>query len=439
MLKNKEDVKKKDKAKCFFTYVGLGVKKLTSYSVPMIVMLALFLLEVAVCVKLQTGMINEQNWVELFASRLWGIALGTLFVTADVFLLYFLGKPTFFRDTEADFIRSDFINSLGEAPILLERAVDPTNSRVKIYTFDSNAIPLCEWEKKKEYIESALNITILGLEYTKGKRNVVLRFVNADGDFPTKIDWDNQLLSNEDFVLTLGIGADSMPVQIDLNVIPMVLIGGATGSGKSVLLKLLLMQSLNKGAEVIISDFKGGVDFPSIWHQKCQLLFDETTLLEVLNKLVKTIEDRKQILKESGFANIHEFNQHGPGGMQRIIFACDEVAELLDTRGLPKDQKDLVNQIEAALSTIARQGRAFGVHLILATQRPDATIIPGQIKNNCQCKMCGACDQVLSQIVLDCTDASDTIPKNIPGRFMLNDLNKTVFQCFLFDEEQDLK
>ena len=42
------------------------------------------------------------------------------------------------------------------------------------------------------------------------------------------------------------------------------LLGGATGSGKSVLLKLLLMQALHKGAEVSIADFKGGVDFPPV-------------------------------------------------------------------------------------------------------------------------------------------------------------------------------
>ena len=438
MLKDKEDVKRTDKAKYLFRYVKLGTKAIASSPALVFAIFVLLMLEAVVCVLFQTKMASEQNWYELLGSRLWEIAAVMVFAIIDISALYVIGKPQLIKDPEADFIRSDFINSLGEAPILLERGVDPTNSRVKIYTFDSNAIPLCEWEKKKEYIESALNITILGLEYSKGKRKVILRFVNADGDFPTKICWNRQFLSNEDFVLTLGVGADSMPVQIDLNIIPMVLIGGSTGSGKTILLKLLLMQAINKGAEVFIADFKGGVDFPQIWHQKCSVLYEENVLISILKYLTEVIENRRKVLKESGYANIHDYNQHGPGGMQRIIFACDEVAELLDTRGLTKERKDTINQIEAALSTIARLGRAFGVHLILATQRPDANIIPGQIKNNCQCKMCGSCDQVLSQIVLDCTDASDTIPKNIPGRFMLNDLNKTVFQSFLFDEERDL-
>ena len=51
--------------------------------------------------------------------------------------------------------------------------------------------------------------------------------------------------------------------------------------------------------------------------------------------------------------------------MQRIVFACDEVAELLDKTGADKSRKELLAQIEARLALIARQGRAFGIHLIL--------------------------------------------------------------------------
>lgn len=55
-------------------------------------------------------------------------------------------------------------------------------------------------------------------------------------------------------------------------------------------------------------------------------------------------------------------------------FACDEVAELLDRTGRSKEDKERLNQIENMLATLARLGRAFGIHLILATQRPDATL-----------------------------------------------------------------
>ena len=89
-------------------------------------------------------------------------------------------------------------------------------------------------------------------------------------------------------------------------------------------------------------------------------------------------------------------------------------------------------RIESRLSLIARQGRAFGIHLILATQRPDANILSGQIRNNINCRICGRADNVLSQIILDNTDAADLIPKHARGRFLLHD--GTVFQSFLLDD-----
>jgi len=117
-----------------------------------------------------------------------------------------------------------------------------------------------------------------------------------------------------------------------------------------------------------------------------------------------------------------------------MIFACDEVAEVLDKTGRSKEDKDLIGQIESKLSVIARQGRAFGIHLLLATQRPDATILAGQIRNNIDCRVCGRADSVLSQIILDNTDAAEQIPKDAQGRFINGD--GVVFQGYLFDEDR---
>ncbi len=99
-----------------------------------------------------------------------------------------------------------------------------------------------------------------------------------------------------------------------------------------------------------------------------------------------------------------------------------------------KEDKERLGQIENKLSTIARLGRAFGIHLILATQRPDAAVIPGQIKNNLDFRVCGRADSVLSQIILDNTSAAEQIPKDARGRFILQD--GTIFQGYLFNEGQ---
>ena len=102
--------------------------------------------------------------------------------------------------------------------------------------------------------------------------------------------------------------------------------------------------------------------------------------------------------------------------------------------GADSERKKLLAQIENRRSSIARQGRAFGIHLILATQRPDATIIPGQIRNNMDFRVCGSADSVLSQIILDNTSSAEKIPMDARGRFITGD--GTVFQGYLFDEGQ---
>ena len=115
--------------------------------------------------------------------------------------------------------------------------------------------------------------------------------------------------------------------------------------------------------------------------------------------------------------NIEEYNSFkSTETLPHIVVATDEVAEMLDRTGR-KDDKAKIDKVTEMLSTIARIGRAYGIHLILATQRPDANVIPGQIKNNLTYRACGHADKTLSQIVIDSTDASE-IPADFPGRFI---------------------
>ena len=323
------------------------------------------------------------------------------------------------------------VNHTGAVPILLRRYRDREHPRVVIWAFQNQSIPLSDWGDRRGAIETALDITIVQIRYGRGKNRVLLYAVPARTDLPEVIPWKDRYLSPDSFVLVLG---ESLlgPVTINLDRTPHILLGGSTGSGKSVLLKLLLMQALQMGAEVCIADFKGGVDFPPIWHEKCRMCFEEQELLDLLTELTAELQRRKGLLKARGCSNLDDYNRAAGGHLRRIIFACDEVAEVLDRTGADKARKEVLAQIEARLSVIARQGWAFGIHLILATQRPDAAIIPGQIRSNLDCRICGRADSVLSQIILDSTGAAEVIPKNARGRFLLHD--GTVFQSYLFDE-----
>ena len=324
------------------------------------------------------------------------------------------------------------INHAGMPPDLLRKRRNKDNPRVTVWEFRNQSIPLQEWDKKRLAIETALGIIIVKLTYAKGKSRVLVYAVSAGDDLPEVLKWKDSYLSPKSFVLVLGESYTG-PVTVNLAHIPHILLGGSTGSGKSVLLKLLLMQALRKGAEVYIADFKGGVDFPKVWHQKCRMCFAEEDLCNILDQLVEELERRKSAFKALGCPNIDTYNETTEQPLPRLIFACDEVAEMLDKTGADNERKKPLAQIENKLSTIARLGRAFGIHLILATQRPDANIIPGQIKNNMDFRVCGRADSVLSQIILDNTSAAKQIPKDARDRFITGD--GTVFQGYLFDEQ----
>ena len=349
--------------------------------------------------------------------------------TLPVLLLYPFGR----RAAKDQLQCIGLVNHAGMPPDLLRKRREKDNPRVTIWEFRNNSIPLQEWEKRQAAIETALGLTIVKLAYAKGKSRVLVYAVPAGEDLPEVLKWHDRYLSSDSFVLVLGESYTGS-VTVNLAHIPHILLGGSTGSGKSVLLKLLLMQALRKGAEVYIADFKGGVDFPKVWHEKCRMCFAEEDLCNILDRLVEELERRKSAFKALGCPNIDAYNEIAEHPLQRLIFACDEVAEMLDKTGADNERKKLLSQIESMLSTIARQGRAFGIHLILATQRPDATIIPGQIRNNMDFRVCGRADSVLSQIILDNTGAAEQIPKDARGRFITGD--GTVFQGYLFDEGQ---
>ena len=350
-------------------------------------------------------------------------------VVGGSMLLVLLGTPAGARKIHDDLWRSGLTNHAGETPLLIRKYAE---KNAAVMEFEPCGIPLKEWQDKKERIETALNIHILKITHGKNRKRILLHTVSGEQDLPDILHWKDNKLSKKDFELVLGQSFGGK-VKVNLTKVPHILLGGSTGSGKSVLLKLLLMQCVKKDAEVYIADFKGGVDFSPAWHRNCKIITEEAELLDVLTMIVEELENRKVLFRESGCANLTEYEKYHKNDAKRYIFACDEVAEVLDKTGLSKEQKELVTKIESKFSVIARQGRAFGIHLILATQRPDANILSGQIRNNIDYRVCGRADNVLSQIILDNTDAADKIPKDAQGLFVNHE--GVVFRAYLFDEE----
>lgn len=338
-----------------------------------------------------------------------GDFLAAIFITA--FIFYNLGRPSEYRKYEEAFTRLGFVDALGFPP---EVAGINRDSRSFELCLLNCGKALSEWQDRRAEIETALGVVVSKISLERGKQTLTLTCVPADKAFK---DYEGRnVFSSKSLAIRIGFKADGEEV-IDLNRTAHVLIGGATGSGKTVLLRTILVMLIHKGCTVLICDFKGGIDFPEdIWRETALITtYDE--LIEKLESVMYELEDRKRLFLMYGVKNIEEYNAcSDTDSIPHIAVATDEVAEMLDRTGR-KDDKPKIDKVTEMLSTIARLGRAYGIHLILATQRPDANVIPGQIKNNLTYRACGHADKVLSQIVIDSTDAAE-IPPDYPGRFI---------------------
>lgn len=346
------------------------------------------------------------------------------------FLIAFMGTSASALRVDPQMERISVKNGIGETPVLLSKKKQ-SDGKTATYEFTGDGIPLSFYEDHLPEIESALNVNVTRLEQGRRKNSVYITGIDFAYPLPSFIEWDESFMQTKDFVLAVGANLTGLET-VDLNKVPHMLIGGSTGSGKSVCLKNIIYQCSRKGAKVYIADFKGGVDYAGKWSDYVEVITDIDKLIVTLKETLIELQIRKSKLLRAGAVNISEYNSRSSDTLQRIIIACDEVAELLDKTGLLKEDKEKVIEVEGMLSTIARQGRAFGINLILATQRPDANILSGQIRNNIDYRICGRADDVLSKIVLDNTDASEKIPKFEQGLFLSNE--GTLIRGFYFDE-----
>lgn len=360
---------------------------------------------------------------------LWGLGLPLVLAGAAalfVLAVILLATPKEAAAMSRDLRRAGVTNAAGEAPILLN--LDKLPNGRAVATLVSRGVSISQYRDMAERIETAWNRRITRIETGPERNTVRIYLAPGDAVIPQRADWDDVYLDKRDFAFTLGICLDGL-YSVDLNVAPHVLIAGSTGSGKTVLIKNIIHQALKKGAEVYLIDLKGGLDYPEDWKNRdCSFCAEQQSALSLLAQAVEELERRKIILAQHHSPNIEVYRREHDGSLAHILIVLDEIAELTDTTGLDKEHKEMVHTTIALLSTLARMGRAYGIHLLVGTQRPDANILPGQIKNNCDVRICGRADNTLSIIILDNADAADKIPKDSRGRFLTND--GTEFQGF---------
>lgn len=175
--------------------------------------------------------------------------------------------------------------------------------------------------------------------------------------------------------LALGLDIGGEPVVRDLIDAPHLLLAGTTGSGKSVCLHALLLSLLvNHGAQALrlllidpkrveLSAYHG------LPHLLAPIVTDGVEGCRSLKNLVKEMEKRERLLAARG---AREWADLADGAPPRIVVVVDELADLLAQA--PEAEEPLVR--------LAQKARATGIHLVLATQRPDAATFSGLLRAN---------------------------------------------------------
>ncbi|MBL6997356.1 MAG: DNA translocase FtsK 4TM domain-containing protein [Phycisphaerales bacterium] len=215
----------------------------------------------------------------------------------------------------------------------------------------------------------------------------------------------------------LGKDASGEPMVEDLTKMPHMLVAGTTGSGKSVCINSIIAGWMYTKRpdelKLILVDPKMVElsQFSDIPHLACPVVTEMGRAAAILEWAVARMEERYQIFQKLGVRDLLGFNEltedeiykildpqteeakaRIPVKLPYIVFIIDELADLMMT----------AKDVEQAIVRIAQKARAVGIHLILATQRPEAKVVTGLIKSNMPCRVAFKVSSGMdSRIVLD--------------------------------------
>ncbi|MBI2165278.1 MAG: DNA translocase FtsK [Chloroflexi bacterium] len=212
--------------------------------------------------------------------------------------------------------------------------------------------------------------------------------------------------------IALGKGPGGEPEVLDLCEMPHILIGGATGSGKSVcihsFLCCLLMRKSPWELRLLLVDPKRVelAPYNGVPHLLAPVIEEPQETVPILKGIIREMELRYKRLKEAEVRNVESFNQNVrpiEEKMPYIVVLIDELADLMMTSSV---------EVEHALVRLAQKGRAVGIHLVVATQRPSVDVITGLIKANFPSRLSfSVSSQVDSRVILDGVGAEKLLGK----------------------------
>lgn len=211
-------------------------------------------------------------------------------------------------------------------------------------------------------------------------------------------------------VIPLGKDVNGHVQTMDLSKMPHLLIAGATGSGKSVMINVIITSILmtakpDQVRMMLIDPKKVELSvYNGVPHLLTPVVTEAKLAPSALNKVLKEMEHRYERFAAAGVRNMGEYNKKVAQSddpamtkMPYIVVIVDELSDLMMVAG---------NEVETAIVRLAQMARAAGIHIIIATQRPSVDVITGLIKANIPSRIAFAVSSgVDSRTILDANGA----------------------------------
>lgn len=319
---------------------------------------------------------------------------------------------------EIEQLAKDFKRSCGDYHINL-RECDPKNSvvgpsviRIKFKLARGQALQGLtnhledigrEMKRSGVIVQQVKNSDELLLDIPRLSREKVL-FRDVIAKLP-------KITSPEQLYFPLGRTPNGRDLIKDLGQMPHMLVGGSTGSGKSVFLftllsSLLMTHPKKEDLQLILSSSKleDFIHFEGLPHlYSGHVISDATEATRVIKEVIfEESERRGKLLAEARVANIIEYNKKAQEKLAPIVVVIDEFADLADQLESKKDQ----NAFYKPVQRIAQAGRSRGIHLIICTQRPEAKLVPSTTKAQLNGRVAlRVNDGISSRMIIEAPDA----------------------------------
>ena len=333
------------------------------------------------------------------------------------------------------FLSTKLVDGRGKTPALIKkRRLDKYRIELE---FATNGIGIQRFKEKKDDLESSFNQAIESFNH--GKTMSRVRIVLSKHRLPELVTFDE--VSKEkplaDASFYVGHSVQGVLTQ-DIRQLPHMLIAGSTGSGKSVFFKQVLMGLLQstENLQLYCIDLKAGLEM------NCFKRLPNSYVVKNLSLavgLMSSIEDemrrRFKFLEQNGLREIVPERD----GFDRIVLSIDESSML--TGKLPKTHRDYDNNVKAGeiLDNLCKLSRAAAIHIVLATQKVDKTVLPTQVSENISGRMAFKANSVAgSTQVIHTKEAADLPQIKGRGIWLVGTTKHIVQGPFLSEDRLDV-